>query len=107
MCLNVNLYFERGSLKILKKSNFIFVFKAILFLWKLFRGTKGSRITCQSLFRLPNIFRNTFFRDPSTAQFDTLIQRGFKNVIQKITVDNSCKPFHDCMINPFSNFFQS
>ena len=78
MCLNVNLYFERRSLKILKKSNFIFVAKAILFLLKLFWETKGSRATYQSLSRLPNMFKSILFLEiHQLPSFGAFIQRSF------------------------------
>ena len=43
------------------------------------------------------------FSEQSTAKtiFDALAQRGFW-VIQKITICNLCKPFHNVIINLFS-----
>ena len=76
-------YFERKSSKILKKSNFPFVFEPSLFYRH--KKRKGLELVFRSFLSL--LIHHM-------ANIDALIQIGFR-VIQKLAIDNLYKPFHD------------
>ena len=81
-------YFERRSSKILKKSNFTFVFEPSLFYRH--KKRKGLELVFRSFLSL--LIHHM-------ANIDALIQIGFR-VIQKIAIDNLYKPFHDAINIP-------
>ena len=88
-----NGHLERRLPKILGKFN---IFYGICY-----EKQKDPRTNFQSLFRLPNLFKNFCFVVYHLTIFDALIQSGFE-FFPKITIVNLCKPFHNAIIILFT-----
>ena len=78
-------------LKIFKKSDLIFFRIQSLFRVNYYEKQKTIGTSDQFILRLSNM----------SGSFLPLIQRDFR-VIQKLTVNNLCKPFNDASVIPFS-----
>ena len=93
----INKIFERGLIKNLKKSNFIFVFELSVFFLHYCKKQKepGSSYQFSSC---------RIYSELSFSNFDALkIQIGFW-VIQKIAISNLDKPIHFRQVFHFYNF---
>ena len=89
-------HFEKRLSKILKKSNFIFVFRPSLFTDVIM--IKGSwNLIAVPLQVAKYVQKCSFFGDPSSGQFGALNQRDF-SVIQEATNDN-LRNFCLCVIH--------
>ena len=86
--------------KTFKKSNFDFL-KPISFYGNCYEKQKGSGASSQSIFRLLNMFRSFLSLGMDHLTILALIQ-GNSRVIRRTKTCDSCKPFHDAIIIPFS-----
>ena len=99
-------YFEKMLSNIVKECNFIFVFKLSLFYRLSFSLCyyEKQRDLISNLFlhyQMLSVRSFLYLVIHLLTNFDDLFLRDFW-VIQKITIHNLCKPFHDVIIFPFS-----
>ena len=83
--------------KILKNLKFVFIYEPSLFVRTRKDTIDPKQVTCP--FSGCWIYSEVFFSNPSSGQFWC--------IIQKITTDNSCKPFHGPLLITFNSLTRS